>query len=433
MARETLEIGGLFNSFSESKTPKGRAYAMQNCDVSQGIAKGSARYASFGSRTGADANDVCYGLGHGKYSSNEIQRLTVTGTPTGGTLKITWGGQETGTIVYNATATIVLTALEALSNIGIGDVSVSGGPWPSAPIDVKFIGANANTDVGAITLTTNSLTGGTSPSLTITERIKGGSAEIYLCAIKNSGDSTATMYSVDAATGVYTSVATGLTASAWSFQQYKDKIFAVNATDGLNYFRLGGSWNDGTGSSKPKAPVVPPVLAYTLAGSNIDFSTGFASIAQSGLGGAPTVTGTASGISITNGAVPVTAYTEVTITATYTAAQDIQFNDIWRTMLSSSSTADAAFVEGYTEFKLVNNDGSPLTISPITTTAPLRPSVTQVEVYHHFANGQRTSRDNILKFTIKFAVDSWPASKQVVVTLKRGLSWMASKVTFQFY
>lgn len=77
--------------------------------------------------------------------SNEIQVVTIGGTVTGGTFTLTYAGQTTGNIAYNASAATVDAALEALSNIGAGDVTTTGsdgGPWT-----VEFTGALAATDV----------------------------------------------------------------------------------------------------------------------------------------------------------------------------------------------------------------------------------------------------------------------------------------------
>lgn len=61
-------------------------------------------------------------------ATNEVQTITLdTGVyATGGTFTITYAGQTTGAIAYNASAATILTALEALSNIEAGHVSVSG-------------------------------------------------------------------------------------------------------------------------------------------------------------------------------------------------------------------------------------------------------------------------------------------------------------------
>lgn len=90
---------------------------------------------------------------------NEKQIITLAGTPTGGTFTLTYSGQTTGAIAYNASAATVQTALEGLSNIAVGDVTVtdnSGGGWL-----VEFTGTLAGDDVALITGNGASLTGQT--------------------------------------------------------------------------------------------------------------------------------------------------------------------------------------------------------------------------------------------------------------------------------
>ncbi|WP_033287465.1 hypothetical protein, partial [Streptomyces sp. NRRL F-525] len=92
--------------------------------------------------------------------SNEVETLTVTGGPTGGTFTITFSGQTTAAIAFNATAAAVQTALEGLSNVNPGDIVVTGnagGPWT-----LTFGGQYLGEDVTQVT-TTESFTGGTSP------------------------------------------------------------------------------------------------------------------------------------------------------------------------------------------------------------------------------------------------------------------------------
>lgn len=99
----------------------------------------------------------------GSSTSNAIYRITLTGA-TGGDFTVTWDGQTTGAIAYNASAATVDTALEALSNIGVGDVTVTGsagGPW-----DIEFTGALANTEVVRPTITGTGLTGSTAGNIT---------------------------------------------------------------------------------------------------------------------------------------------------------------------------------------------------------------------------------------------------------------------------
>jgi hypothetical protein len=109
----------------------------------------------------------------GPYSgtTDEKQSVTVTGAPTGGTFTLTFSGQTTAAIAYNATAAAVQSALAALSNIGAGNVAVTGAN--GGPYTVSFIGALANTDVAQMTATP-SLTGGTSPGVTIATTTAGG-------------------------------------------------------------------------------------------------------------------------------------------------------------------------------------------------------------------------------------------------------------------
>ncbi|MFY1588986.1 hypothetical protein ACN267_31350 [Micromonospora sp. WMMD734] len=107
-------------------------------------------------------------------SSEEVQTLTVTGTPTGGTYTLTYSGQTTAAIPYNATAAQVRTALEALSNIGAGNVTTAGGAHPGTPITVTFTGTLANTNVAQMTANSGGLTGGSSPTVTPTTTTAGG-------------------------------------------------------------------------------------------------------------------------------------------------------------------------------------------------------------------------------------------------------------------
>ena len=107
--------------------------------------------------------------------TNEVQTVTVTGSPTGGTYTLTWSGQTTAAIPYNATATQVRTALEALSNIAPGDVTVTGGPHPGTAMTVTFGGAYLGDNVAEMTATA-SLTGGSTPDVTIATTTAGGAA-----------------------------------------------------------------------------------------------------------------------------------------------------------------------------------------------------------------------------------------------------------------
>lgn len=117
---------------------------------------------------------------YGPYAglASEGQTVTITGTPTGGTFTLTVGGQTTGAIAYNATAAAVQTALEALTNINVGDVTVTGGPGPGTAYVITYVGRYAGEDMPQATAA-SSLTGGTSPAVTVTTSTpgSGGSAK----------------------------------------------------------------------------------------------------------------------------------------------------------------------------------------------------------------------------------------------------------------
>lgn len=98
-------------------------------------------------------------------ATSEVQTVTITGVPTGGTFTLGFDGQVTGDIAFDATNTVVDAALEALSNLAPGDVTVTGGPGPGAPFTVTFASSLGN--VPMLTLVDNELTGGTAPTVTI--------------------------------------------------------------------------------------------------------------------------------------------------------------------------------------------------------------------------------------------------------------------------
>lgn len=114
---------------------------------------------------------------YGPYASNtnEVQTVTITGTPTGGTFTLTFTGQTTSAIAYNATAATVQSALEALSNVNPGDVTVTGGPGPGTAFTATFGGQYTGTDVAQMTAS-GSFTGGTTPAVTVATGTAGGAA-----------------------------------------------------------------------------------------------------------------------------------------------------------------------------------------------------------------------------------------------------------------
>lgn len=107
--------------------------------------------------------------------TDEVQTLTITGTPTGGTFKLAFKGQTTANIAYNANAAAVQAALRALSRIGASGVTCSGGALPGTPVVITFGGKLGNQDVDTISVAANNLTGGTTPAVAVAETTKGDS------------------------------------------------------------------------------------------------------------------------------------------------------------------------------------------------------------------------------------------------------------------
>lgn len=105
---------------------------------------------------------------------SEIQTVTITGSPGGGTITLKYDGFETAAIASNAAASAVQTALRALLNIGSDGCSVSGSN--GGPFTVSFAGHLAVLAINTMTLGTNLLTGGTAPSATIVKATAGVSA-----------------------------------------------------------------------------------------------------------------------------------------------------------------------------------------------------------------------------------------------------------------
>ncbi|MDX3839560.1 hypothetical protein [Streptomyces europaeiscabiei] len=115
---------------------------------------------------------------YGPYAgrTSEVQTVTITGGPTGGTFTLTFDGETTAGIAYNAAAAAVQSALEALSNIEPGDVTVTGGALPGTAVTVTFGGRYLGTNVPQMTASGASLTGGTSPAVAVATGTAGGSS-----------------------------------------------------------------------------------------------------------------------------------------------------------------------------------------------------------------------------------------------------------------
>jgi hypothetical protein len=112
-------------------------------------------------------------------SANEIQTITVTGTPTAGTFILGFRGAYTTPLAYNISAAAMTTALEALPTIGVGNVVVTK---PSTNYIITMASAFLNKNVPQITFTVfDVFVGG---SMAISTTTGGGSSGLYTHTIR---------------------------------------------------------------------------------------------------------------------------------------------------------------------------------------------------------------------------------------------------------
>ena len=102
----------------------------------------------------------------------DVQTIAITGTPTGGSFPVGFSGQVTE-LAYNATAANVQTALQALSTIGSGNVTCTGGPLPGTAVVCTFAGTLATGLKALMQTYSGALTGGSSPAVTVTHSTLG--------------------------------------------------------------------------------------------------------------------------------------------------------------------------------------------------------------------------------------------------------------------
>ena len=97
--------------------------------------------------------------------TSEVQTLTLSGTPTGGTFKLAFDGYTTAAISWTATDNTLIAAidaaLEALPNIGASGVTVADGTLTSGigTVTITFGGNLAKKVVPLITVADDSLVG----------------------------------------------------------------------------------------------------------------------------------------------------------------------------------------------------------------------------------------------------------------------------------
>lgn len=115
------------------------------------------------------APEVRFNAGAPVNGTDAVHTLTLTGTPTGGTFRVSLNGLVSPAINYNDNAAAIQTKLRTvppLANVVIGG-SLSAG------LTVTYGTDQAKKKVSLLVLSDNSLTGGTNPSVSIAESTPG--------------------------------------------------------------------------------------------------------------------------------------------------------------------------------------------------------------------------------------------------------------------
>lgn len=120
---------------------------------------------------------------YGQYDPGTVvhESASIAVDATGGTFTITFQGETTAAIAFNATAAAVKAALELLPGINLGDITVTGGPGDSGgttPYVITFTEAGQYSDQDAPPITTGagSLTGGAGTAVVTTTTGGGAGA-----------------------------------------------------------------------------------------------------------------------------------------------------------------------------------------------------------------------------------------------------------------
>jgi hypothetical protein len=96
--------------------------------------------------------------------SDPSRTVTVAGGPTGGSFILSFGGADTGSIPFNAPASVIQDQLTALTTIKAGNITVTGPD--GGPYSVTFTGTLAH-PIPMLTASHSSLTGGNNPRVHI--------------------------------------------------------------------------------------------------------------------------------------------------------------------------------------------------------------------------------------------------------------------------
>ena len=104
---------------------------------------------------------------------SEVQHLDVDSKANNGTFTLTYDGQTTAAISYNATVGEVQAALEALSNVSAGDITVGGDELTENNGTMTFTFSDTLGDVNMLVIDTSNLNPSDPVNYVFTEQTKG--------------------------------------------------------------------------------------------------------------------------------------------------------------------------------------------------------------------------------------------------------------------
>ena len=143
----------------------------------------------------SDKLDDALLVGKGQ-ATNEVQTVTLNGSPSDGTFTLTFRGATTSALDHDAAASAVQTALRALATIGGTNVTVTGSA--GGPYTVTFASSLAATAVDELTADGSALVGGTTPPVTIATTTEGEAANGITGLVNQAGVQAGTLDVADA-------------------------------------------------------------------------------------------------------------------------------------------------------------------------------------------------------------------------------------------
>ncbi|WP_183940553.1 beta strand repeat-containing protein, partial [Sphingorhabdus rigui] len=206
-------------------------------------------------------------------AQNEVQRLELQNA-TSGTFKLSYAGQTTGDIAFDASAAIIQAALQGLSTIGAGNVlvSVAAPSGNETAFALTFTGALAANNVAAIAVT-NSLN--VDATVSVSTQVQGGGS----VELGQGLNTIQTLSTVGATSGTFTISLIGETSTPLNYNATSVQIEAALArlsSIGMNNVQVTAGQASGTFVIK---------FIGRLSGSSVDLLT----ISSSVNGTAPSI------------------------------------------------------------------------------------------------------------------------------------------------